>query len=310
MIKDQMNMKALKSATTREWQINFIPSVDGEVKLRYATYNAVDSEPDRYFVYLNGRTEWIEKYDYLPDQLGLPANCGYLTMDHRGQGASEGERSYIDSYETFAADTATVIGKVVGSKPFVLVGHSMGGLISIYATLTGRISPQSIVLSGPLFKLPESPMPAAVSRLVSKYLTQMSLGKMSTGAGQHHKKSFGNNKLTHSFELFKRLKNTPYPVPSATFGWVHATGLATDLIFAPEKLKTLSVPVLVMAGTDDTVVGAHGFSDWVQQATTYAKAPVQLVNIPGARHELFSESPEYLQYALDNMSEWFRSFLK
>lgn len=263
-----------------------------QIDLRLAR-SVTEEEPERYIVFLNGRTEWIEKYDYLLDEFQLPERTGFVTWDHRGQGASGGLRAYVTDYSEYARDAQTIIAKTCGDKPYAIVSHSMGGLIAIYATLNGFIQPQCLVLSSPLLGLPNDPVPRHIARPLATALTWASCGHISSGAGSHTRRSFVDNGLTHDFDLFMKTKESPYKIPGATFAWVAATFRALSTVFNEQHLKKLNIPILIMAGTKETVVDPEAFRFWVRQATLHAKAPVKLRMIPGGKHELFSELPKY-----------------
>ena len=68
-----------------------LPSDHGDCKIRWGLFTQ-QAECKRFVLFVNGRSEWIEKYHYLPELLQLPSDCGFLTLDHRGQGASGGTR--------------------------------------------------------------------------------------------------------------------------------------------------------------------------------------------------------------------------
>ena len=56
-----------------------------------------------------------------------------FAWDLRGHGRSEGQRGYVDSFDCFEKDLRKVIEFVKTEKngPYVLFGHSLGGLITI-----------------------------------------------------------------------------------------------------------------------------------------------------------------------------------
>jgi alpha-beta hydrolase superfamily lysophospholipase len=279
------------------------------IDLRYGVRHATAGSSDRFVVFFNGRTEWIEKYCYLADDLQLPAGTGFLTMDHRGQGASGGARAYVDDYGTFASDAAQVVNKVVGSKPYVILTHSMGGLVGLFATLTGKLTPKAMALSSPLLGMPEKPVPVKLARPLSSVITLAGLGKVSTGGGDYTKIPFERNELTHDAALYKRMQTSPYPVPGVTFGWVKATFAAIDQCFSPAALKNLSAPTLVMGGSAESVVDGTGFRRFVAVAAEHAPVDVQLRIFQGARHELFSEIDQYYDAAIKNAREWLTRYL-
>lgn len=295
--------------TTPNWQIRKIKSHDRTFDLRVGFLPGRETTR-RAIVFLNGRAEWIEKYDHLPDDLKLPDDCGFLTLDHRGQGASGGARSWVKSYDDYILDAAGVISEVIGTIPYALLSHSMGGLIAMYGTLRGILTPQSLVQCSPLFRLPPEPIPPWIGRPVSKVVTAIGLGRLSTGGGAHHRATFAKNKLTSSKERYAIIQKSPYLLPPATFGWAYETLVATRYIFTPENMARLSSPTLFLSGTQERVVDPTGSFDWVQLAHQNCQADVRLEIIEGAKHELLYEREDYYGKSLALAKDWFKPFLR
>lgn len=298
------------SNSARQWTFDFFKSdVDG-MAIRYGMYGAPTTVYKNYVLFLNGRTEWIEKYHFVPEALGLNDDTGFVAIDHRGQGASGGVRGYVDSYDSFGRDVQTLVNIVIGSKPFVVISHSMGGLIGLHATMTGKISPRGIFLSSPLFRLPADPIPHAIGKPVASILSFLGFGTLRTGAGNHGRTSFEGNVLTHSPEHFKIIKNSPYPVPSVSFGWVRATFKAIDDIFRLSNLKKLKCPIFIVAGSEEAVVDSQGFDAWIQDAKSIVETEIKFELVSGGRHELLSEVPKYYDEVIGKMTNWMKSKLQ
>lgn len=297
-----------KARAPESFRIGTTRDAADRTDLRYGILPA-RTTAKRFVVFLNGRSEWIEKYEYLPHDLDLPADCGFLTMDHRGQGASGGARSFVDSYESYARDAAKVIKEQVGDLPYAVMAHSMGGLISLYATVHHHISPEVLVLGSPLLGMPQHPVPSPLAKPLSALLTRAGLGTVSSGGGSYTNRSFPDNELTHCIDRYTRMQASPYKIPGATFGWVSASFQAIAAIMQAERLGKLSVPTLIMAGTNETVVDPQGFRLFVERAASHAPAPVQLQVIPGAKHELFSEIPRLYTMTLGFTKSFMRDFL-
>jgi lysophospholipase len=276
--------------------------------LRYGVLPA-RTTAKRFVVFLNGRTEWIEKYAYLPHDLGLPPDCGFLTFDHRGQGASGGARAFVDSYDSYARDAAKIVREQVGDLPYAVLSHSMGGLISLYATLKGQLNPALLVLSSPLLGMPTHPVPVKVAKPLSALLTLGGLGAVSSGGGSFTMEPFERNRLTHCIDRYTRMQESPYKVPGATFGWVRASFAAIAECRRPDLLAKLTAPTLVIGGTKETVVDFSAFRSFVELAAQHAPAPVKLTLIPDARHELFSEIPRLYALTLENVRAFLKDFL-
>ena len=287
-----------------QWRVSTIRDRKDQIDIRYGHKPVETLATDRFVVFANGRTEFVEKYDYLVDDLKLPQNCGFLTWDHRGQGASGGARSWVASYDDYGIDAEKVISQVCGAKKYVTVAHSMGGLIALHATMRGYIKPKALILCSPLFGLPNLPVPRILAKPTSKALNHLRLGTMSSGAGNHIRRPFALNNLTHSFERYSRMQETPYKCGSATFGWVDQTFEALSVIFDPSNLEKLNVPVLVIGGTAESVVDPDAFQRWIQLASKWAPVNTELVLIPEARHELLSEIPKYYDRTVSTIRRW------
>ncbi|KZY90038.1 hypothetical protein A3743_07630, partial [Oleiphilus sp. HI0072] len=69
-------------------------------------------------------------------------------LDHRGHGQSEGKRGHVRRWSDYAQDLETLRSTVMEEKQYLL-GHSMGGMISLHHLLEypGRFS--GVALSGP-----------------------------------------------------------------------------------------------------------------------------------------------------------------
>lgn len=73
-----------------------------------------------------------------------------LTFDLRGHGRSEGPRGYVPAWRRFHDDLAEQEEGISSpDRPFVVIGHSMGGLIAFGAAADGKIRPAKLVLSAP-----------------------------------------------------------------------------------------------------------------------------------------------------------------
>jgi lysophospholipase len=265
-------------------------------------------KPSHWLVFLNGRTEWSEKYEHLLQDLPMSDDCGFLTFDHRGQGASDGERAWIDSYDTFAKDLKKVIQTYVGDKPFDMVCHSMGGLIALTAIMNDYIRPHSLVLSSPLLGLPPKPFPPRVSGFLSGILSSVGFGKVNSGGANHWRPPFAKNTLTHSHARYQVIQQSPYPVPSPTFEWVRASWLATQKVFKRANLEKLTMPILVVGGTKEEVVDIECFRKWVVEASKYSQASVEFFWISGGKHELLFESPEFYNPTIEKIRSWLERY--
>ncbi len=299
-------MQRSSQGSKRIWRTGFIDH-DGAI-LRYAVNLSDQKTVDRFVVFFNGRTEWIEKYSHLCTSLDLPQSCGFLTWDHRGQGGSSGVRGHIDDYGQFARDARAIITHVVKNIPYVAISHSMGGLILLSGVLSKQINPKGLILCSPLLKLPNQPVPRWLLYPLSLIASSTGFRYASCGGGGIERVLPEGNPLTHSLEVFDQEQHPPYPVPTPTFGWLLATARASEEVFELDRLKNLEVPILMLGGTEESVVDFSSFSAWTIKVKTITRVSVDLALISGARHELLAESPEYYEQAVRILKKQLRAW--
>jgi alpha-beta hydrolase superfamily lysophospholipase len=100
---------------------------------------------------VHGLGEHSGRWAHVGDQLAA-AGLETFGWDHRGFGASAGERAWIDRWSRFhddVEDRLAAIRAALPGLPVILYGHSMGGLIALGYCVSARPPPDLHVLSAP-----------------------------------------------------------------------------------------------------------------------------------------------------------------
>ncbi len=294
----------------KKFDIHFINS--NGIKIRYGVAGDLKAASHVLF-FVNGRAEWIEKYEHLLTEWPLPENTCLVTFDERGQGASEGEKAWVATYEDYARDLKNLVEHVAGSKTYAFVCHSMGGLITLSAYLRKWIDPKTIVLSSPLLRLNIPKIPPWFAKPLSFLLAGTFFSHTHTSGGKYEAADFDENLLTQSREQFDKLCNTPYPIPGASFGWVKATYEASDIIFDAELLQNIKCPILVLGGALEKVVDASAFTDWAELARKQSEKNGRNLAfnyqlIPDAKHELLNEKKPVREQTHKVIFDWLNRY--
>ena len=96
---------------------------------------------------VHGLGEHSGRYEEVGDQF-VGAGFEVFAWDHRGFGASGGERAYLDRFSEFHDDVedrlATVRTAIPQGTPVVLYGHSLGGLIALGYCESDRAQPDGL----------------------------------------------------------------------------------------------------------------------------------------------------------------------
>jgi alpha-beta hydrolase superfamily lysophospholipase len=110
-----------------------------------------ETEPSALLLVVHGAGEHSARYGQLARYF---TDRGYAVaaLDHPGHGRSEGRYGHINRFEDFVASLEIFRGRIATDfpgLPQILVGHSMGGLISGLYLLRHRQDFVGCVLSGP-----------------------------------------------------------------------------------------------------------------------------------------------------------------
>ena len=120
------------------------------VRLHYLDYGTAGLTP---MLCLHGGAVNAHWFDFVAG--GFTADYHVRAFDQRGHGDSAWAQPPDYSYERYAADVAEVVDKL-DLRDFVMVGHTMGGLVSlVYAvTYPGRVK-KVVIVDSTLVQTPE-----------------------------------------------------------------------------------------------------------------------------------------------------------
>jgi lysophospholipase len=271
-----------------------------KVRLRYATFPKTAGAAKGTVCLVQGRTEYIEKYF---ETIGDFQKRGFAvaTLDWRGQGGSDrliGNRrlGYVRDFNDYWVDLQSFHANILlpdCPAPYYLVGHSMGGLVSLIAATRDRMMFDRVFLSAPMVGLGGQPLSFAGMAAIADIVSLVGLGRMATGRGADElpsEKGFPGNPLTSDLRRYMITVDTwrerpDLIVAKPTFKWAAAAMHAMSDASTDAFPAAIRVPVLMLAAARDEVVS----TGWTEQLGLRMRTGRHMV-IPAARHELFMES--------------------
>lgn len=270
------------------------------VQLRYATWPKASGAQRGTICLVQGRTEFIEKYfETIADF--QRRGFAVATFDWRGQGGSDrliGNRGlgYVDQFEDYWTDLRSFHGDILlpdCPPPYYLVGHSMGGLASLYAGINDRMMFDRVFLSAPMVALDRQPLSMAGMARVLETLSFFGLGQMPVGRKADKPASegtFPGNPLTGDLLRYMRSVDVVRARPELEIGvptvrWAAAAFGAMAEAGQDNFPARISVPLLMLAAARDEVVSTAA----IEQLGLRMRTGRHVV-VAGARHELFMET--------------------
>lgn len=271
-----------------------------KIRIRYATFPKTEGAAKGTVCLVQGRTEYIEKYfETIADF--QRRGFAVATFDWRGQGGSDrliANRmlGYVRSFDEYWTDLRSFHANVLLPDcpgPYYLVGHSMGGLVSLITATRDRMMFDRVFLSAPMIGLDRQPMSFSGMALLADTLSLLGMGQVPVGRDADEvpsEKLFANNPLTSDLGRYMRMVETYRQHPEITIGkptfrWAAAAMHAMARAAQDKFPLAIKVPVLMLAAARDNVVSTA----WTEQLGLRMRTGRHTV-IPAARHELFMET--------------------
>lgn len=271
-----------------------------KVRLRYATWPRGDGPHKGTICLVQGRTEFIEKYFETIEDFRR-RGFAVATFDWRGQGGSDrlignSRLGYVDRFDDYWCDLKSFHGEILlpdCPPPYYLVGHSMGGLVSLFAGINDRLMFDRIFLSAPMVALDRQPLGMRGMARVAEALSFVGLGRLPVGRRQDKPMSemtFPDNPLTGDPTRYMRTVNVVAARPeleiaTPTIRWAAAAFGAMAEAEADRFPARIGIPLLMLGAARDRVVSTAA----IERLGLRMRTGRHLV-LAGAQHELFMET--------------------
>ena len=151
---------------TSQWLQDHFKSWDG-TKIFYRFYPAPGARHT--VIMLHGYGEHSGRYEKFPVSMGR-LSAQFAVMDLRGMGRSEGARGDIGSFDDYLGDVTAFIQHLrkkhsIPAK-FILLGHSLGGLLAVHWSMKNPGPVKMLILSAPFLDLRFSRIIRPLNRLI------------------------------------------------------------------------------------------------------------------------------------------------
>jgi alpha-beta hydrolase superfamily lysophospholipase len=248
-----------------------------------------DGDASAVVVIAHGAGEHSGRYAHVAQRL-VDQGYAVYAIEHRGHGRSQGPRALIDRIDNAVADLDKLValaGDAHPGAPVFLLGHSMGGAIAVSYTLVHQQRLAGLVLSGPLAALDAVPAPmrftAKTLSVIAPRTQLIAIDSSLVSRDAAVVDDYRADPLVHHGKL---------PVRTVV-------ELADVIDTFPEAVAAITVPTLIMYGTEDRLCPPQGstmLSECIGSSDKTLKA------YQGLYHEILNE-PEREQ-VLDDLCSW------
>jgi alpha-beta hydrolase superfamily lysophospholipase len=237
----------------------------------------------------HGASEHSGRYAWTGEQFAARGYALYA-LDHRGHGQSEGARAVIDRVDKAVDDIGSLLALAAQdssaeAKPFLL-GHSMGGFLSLAFATRRQEEIRGLILSAPVAVLEAaSPVQRIAGHVLSAIAPSLGVFAIESSA------------VSRDPEVVRDYDADPLnyhgKLPART---VHE--MAQEVARFPETVPTITVPLLVQVGTADRLVPPQSSELVYEWASSEDKT---IKRYDGLYHEILNE-PERELVAADTLA--------
>jgi lysophospholipase len=257
----------------------------------HVTHWLPDGLPKAVVLLAHGYAEHAGRYEHVAERL-TDAGYAVYAVDHWGHGQSDGTSGYVPRFSAFTdgmAELLTLVEVNHGDVPRLLLGHSMGGLISTLFLIERQAAFVGAALSGPAIVpgAPPSRFTVWISRFLSRFFPR--LGVLSLDANGVSRDpavvaAYLADPLVYTGKIGARL------------GKEFMDAMAAAQAGAPK----ITLPILFQHGEKDSLASVAGSQYLFDHV---ASADKTLKIYPGLFHEIYNE-PEQ-DAVLDDLIGWF-----
>ena len=268
----------------------------GAYRLRAALF-LPDGPPKGSVVLSGGRTEPIEKYF---EVIGELQGRGFVVLAHdwRGQGLSQrllpdGLKGHAHGFADFVEDYRCLLAHFETRlpKPWIAVGHSMGGCLTLLALAHGVGDFRAAVLSAPMLGLQTGKRSKRAARALAWLMSRAKPTDYILGdSGDAHENTFEANVLTHDSRRWTRNPAQVAAEPglklnAGTWGWLDFAFSASAWLKRAPGVAAISIPVVVLGAEEERLV------DNADQREITARIPKgRWLQVDGSYHEILQET--------------------
>jgi alpha-beta hydrolase superfamily lysophospholipase len=263
-----MGQAVTESAATETY------SGKGGLKIVYRVWRPAGT-PKATLVFCPGFNSHSGQYAWQAEEI-VKTGLVVYAVDFRGRGKSEGERFYVEDIADYVADLAGVIGIAKErdpSLPVFVLGHSAGGVIAAVYTLDNQKELAGFICESFAFQVPAPGFLISAIKGLSHIAPRLPILTLK------------NTDFSRDPKAVEALNNDPL-IAHETQPALTIAALARADERLHDSFEQITIPVLIMHGTEDKATVCHG-SEFFYEHVGSADKTLKLYE--GHYHDLLAD---------------------
>ena len=205
------------------------------------------------------------------------------------------------SFKDYDRDLEIVVREVVAvncPRPYIALGHSLGGHILLRAGAKDPSPFERMVLSAPMIRLADERLHGlsqGMTRVLSEVCTLCGAGRAFVPGGgppPPEAEPFQGNVLTSDLERYMRTRAVLEEAPhlglgDPTIAWLRAALRSMAYLQSPDTPGSMRVPMLFVVAGEDKIVSATAVEDFAVRTKLGTR-----VLLASSRHEILQENDD------------------
>lgn len=233
-------------------------------------------DPEAVLLIVHGFGEYCGRYSDMAEYLNS-RGIAVVSYDLRGHGYSEGKRGLLLSWKEFREDLKAVDNEAsirFPAVPLFILGHSLGGTITLDYVLSSEHKPRGIIVSAPALGPPGiSPFLLTIAKVLSVIMPRLILST-----------SLDSNAISRDPEECRKYKEDPLIHDKASVKMSSELTAVQEGIF--DRAELMHCPLLLSYGSRDQLAPREPIERFFSMAGSEDK---ELKIFDGAYHEIHND---------------------
>ena len=203
-------------------------------------------DPKGIILIAHGYAEHSGRYNYTAKYF-TDRNFTVYSSDHYGHGRSDGVKADVPDFNIFVDDLDFILSKIKNlekNKPVFLLGHSMGGAISVILASRSKDKLKGLILSGPSIRIDGgvSNFTKFISKIIAFIAPYIPLVE------------FAADGISKDPKVVEDYKKDPYNYNGKVRARMGREMLRSEDLITEKLLAQISIPTLLLHGGKDPLV--------------------------------------------------------